>query len=77
MTDTAVLLIQRNSLRDALHKVLDTHETEAMSAMSYRVARENFSGSSDERKAHERAMQAAIDANREARVLLLTLKDAP
>ena len=33
------------------------------------------SDSSDERKAHERAMFAASDAEREARVLLLTLRD--
>ena len=73
--DADVLLIQRNALRDALAKVLDTHNREAKAAMSYRNARENFSGSSDERNAHERAMLAACDAEREARVLLLSLKN--
>ena len=72
--DNDVLLIQRDSLRDALTKLLDTREREAKATMSYQNARENFSDSSDERKAHERAMLAASKAEREARVLLLTLK---
>lgn len=72
--DPDVLLIQRDSLRDALTKVLDTREREAKATMSYRNARENFSDSIDERKAHERAMLAASNAEREARTLLLTLK---
>lgn len=73
--DTVVLKMQRDSLRDALHKVLDTGDREAKARMSWRNASENFSDSSDERKAHERAMLAAGDAGREARVLLLTLRD--
>jgi len=55
--------------------VLDTHEREAKATMSWQNARENFfSDSSDERKEHERATLAASDAEREARLLLLTLK---
>lgn len=72
--DAVVLKMQRDSLRDALVKVLDTRNREAKAAMSYQNARENFSDSADERKAHERAMLAASDAEREARVLLLTLR---
>lgn len=71
-----VLRCQVDSLRAALVKVLDTRNREAKAAMSYQNARENFSSSADERKAHERAMLAASDAEREARVLLLTLRSA-
>lgn len=71
--DSTVLKMQRDSLRDALVKVLDTHDREAKAASSYQVARENFSDSSDERNAHAKAMRAASDAEREARVLLLTI----
>lgn len=72
-----VLRCQVDSLRDALRKVLDAGDREAKARMIYQNARENFSDSSDERKAHERAMLAASDAEREARVLLLTLRAAP
>lgn len=73
--DAAVWKCQVDSLKDALLKVLDTRNKEAKAAMSYQVARENFSDSSDERKAHERAIFAAGDAETEARTLLLTLKN--
>lgn len=73
--DSDVLLAQRNSLRDALHKVLDAINAEAKARMSWRNARENFSGDGHEAKQHERAMLAASQAEREARVLLLTLRD--
>jgi hypothetical protein len=73
--DAAVWKCQVDSLRDALRKVLDTRNKEAKAAMSYQTARENYSDDTDERKAHERAMLAACDAEREARTLLLTLKD--
>jgi hypothetical protein len=63
------------SLRAALVKVLDTRDREARATMSYQTARENGSGSAHERQAYERAMLAASDAEREARVLLLTLRD--
>ena len=69
-----VLRCQVDSLRAALMKVLDTHNREAKATMSYQNASENFSDSADERRAQERAMLAASDAEREARVLLLTLK---
>jgi hypothetical protein len=69
-----VLRLQRDALRAALQKVLDAHNREAKATMSYRNARENFSDSHNERKAQERAMLEASDAEREARVLLLTLK---
>jgi hypothetical protein len=72
--DADVLRIQCESLRAALLKVLDSHEAEAKATMSYQNARENFSDSADERKAHERAMLAASNAEREARLLLTTLK---
>lgn len=75
--DALVLKMQRDSLRDALVKLLDAHDREAKATMSYQNARENFSDSVDERKAHERAMLAASDAEREARVLLLTLRNKP
>lgn len=72
--DADVLLAQRDSLRDALQKVLDTREREAKATLSYRTAADNFSLSRPELEAHERAMLAANAAEREARTLLLTLK---
>lgn len=72
--EAQVIAAQRDSLRDALRKVLDSHDRYAKATMSYQNARENFSDSSDERKAHERALFAASDAEREARTLLLMLK---
>ena len=73
--DTVVLKMQRDSLRDALRKVLDAGDRYAKATMSYQNARENFSDSSDQRTAHERAMLAASEAVRDARVLLLTLRE--
>jgi hypothetical protein len=70
-----VLRLQRDSLRDALLKVLDTRNREAKATLIYQNAQENFSDSADKRKGHFRAMLAASDAEREARVLLLTLRD--
>lgn len=74
LSERVVLVAQVNALRAALVKVLDTGNREAAATMSYRNARENFSDSSAERKAHERALLAASEAEREARVLLATLK---
>lgn len=74
LSDRVVLVAQVNALRAALAKVLDAGDREAKATMSYQNARENFSDSSAERKAHERAMLAASEAEREARVLLATLK---
>lgn len=74
LSDRVVLVAQVNALRAALVKVLDTGSREAAATMSYQTASENFSDSTNERKAHERAMLAASDAEREARLLLATLK---
>ena len=74
MEDINVLLLQRDNLIDALSKVLAANEAEAKAQISYQNARENFSDCSDERKAHERAMVAAMDAERKARTMLLTLR---
>jgi hypothetical protein len=72
--DLPVLKAQVDSLRTALQRVLDARNKEAKAAMSYQNARENFSDSTDERKAHERAMLAASEAELQARTLLLTLR---
>lgn len=69
-----VLALQSDSLRDALRKVMDATNAEAKARMSWQNARENFSSDGYEAKQHEHAMLAASDAEREARVLLLTLK---
>lgn len=74
-TERLVQQLKTESLRDALAKVLDTSDRYAKATMSYQNATENFSDSTYERKAHERAMLAASDAEREARVLLRTLRD--
>ena len=74
MEDINVLLLQRDNLIDALSKVLAANEAEAKAQISYQNARENFIDCSDERKAHERAMVAAMDAERKARTMLLTLR---
>lgn len=74
LSDRVVLVAQVNALRAALAKVLEAGDREAKATMSYQNARENFSDSSAERKAHERAMLAASEAERGARVLLATLK---
>lgn len=74
--DADVLLIQRDSLRDALTKLLDTREREAKAYLSYQVAIDNFGfdGNPKEAQIHLEAMNAASKAEREARALLLTLK---
>ncbi len=74
LADRVVLVAQVNGLRAALVKVLDAGDREAAATMSWQNARENFSDSSHERKAHERAMLASSEAEREARLLLATLK---
>lgn len=73
--DWQVLACQVDSLRAALLKVLDTREKEASAWMSYQNAVENFSGRGQkESAAHQRAMTAASNAEKEARLLLATLK---
>lgn len=72
--DIPVMKAQVDSLRTALQRVLEARNKEAKATTSYQNARENFIDSSDERMAHERAMLAASDAERDARLLLATLK---
>lgn len=73
-TENAVLAEQVRALWQALAKVLDAGNREAAATMTWENARDNFSDSSHARKAHERAMLAASEAEREAHVLLATLK---
>lgn len=70
-----VLRCQVDSLRDALVKVLDTREKEAKAWFASNNAKENFSdrGVKEERR-HLAAMTAASNAEKEARLLLATLK---
>ena len=70
-----VLRCQVDSLRDALLKVLETREREAKAWLASHTAKENFSdrGVNEERE-HLAAMNAASDAERQARLLLATLK---
>ncbi len=72
--ETAVLAEQVRALWHALAKVLDAGNREAAATMSWQTARDNFSDDGHERKEHERAMLAASEAEREAHVLLATLK---
>lgn len=70
-----VLECQRDSLQAALLKVLDAREAEAKAWFSYENAKDNFSGSvRTEAKRHLAAMTDASNAEREARLLLATLK---
>lgn len=71
------LLIQRDALRDALAKVLDTRAQVAISETSHRIALQHYSpaGRATATREFGRAVDAANAAEREARVLLLTLKD--
>lgn len=72
-----VLRCQVDSLRDALVKVLDTREKEAKAWLSSQNAKENFSDRGvKEERFHLAAMTAASNAEKEARVLLATLKPA-
>jgi hypothetical protein len=73
-SECAVLRLQRDDLRAALEKVLKTRDAEAKAAMAYEVSASNFSDSGPERKTHIRTLVAASNAEREARVLLLTLR---
>jgi bisphosphoglycerate-independent phosphoglycerate mutase (AlkP superfamily) len=71
-----VALHQIDALRDALVRVLDTHEKEAKAYASWRNAMENYSdGGVHESRRHTEAMVAASEAEKEARTLLATLKD--
>lgn len=73
--DRQVLACQVDSLRAALVKVLDTREKEAKAFSAWQVAYENFSGGARlESRQHLAAMTAASTAEKEARLLLATLK---
>jgi len=70
-----VLACQVDSLRAALLKVLDTREKEARAWMAYQNAADNYHGrGASESKRHLTAMTAASNAEKEARLLLATLK---
>ncbi len=70
-----VIQAQRDSLRAALLKVLDTREKEAKALFAWQTAHENFSGGARlESRQHLAAMTAASNAEKEARLLLATLK---
>lgn len=73
--DMQVLACQVDSLRAALLKVLDTREKEAKAWFAYETARDNFTGGAAlESRRHLAMMQAASSAEKEARLLLATLK---
>lgn len=70
-----VLRCQVDSLRGALLKVLDAREKEARAWMAYQNAADNYHGrGASESKRHLAAMTAASNAEKEARLLLATLK---
>jgi len=71
-----VLRCQVSNLRDALLKVLEARDKEARATASYRVARDNFSAGG-RMEAADRLLvlqQLASSAEKEARLLLATLK---
>lgn len=74
--DADVLRCQVDSLRDALLKVLDTRDAEAKAHFTYQTALDNYGPEGRAREAtnHMRAMTAASSAEREAHLLLATLK---
>ena len=73
--DWQVLAHQVNGLRAALLKVLDTREKEAKAHFAFQTASDNYaSGASREGRQHLAAMTAASNAEKEARLLLATLK---
>lgn len=75
--DWQVLTAQRDALLAALVKVLDAHEAEAKAYGSYQVALDNYGASHSHREGmrHTEAMTDASNAEREARLLLLTLRN--
>lgn len=73
--DADVLACQVISLREALLKVLETREKEAKAFLAWQTAYENFSGGARlESRQHLAAMTASSTAEKEARLLLATLK---
>lgn len=73
--DTVVLKMQRDSLRDALRKVLDADDAEKRACIGYEDAKEHGLSLVEPKKKYVAASFAARDAAREARVLLLTLRN--
>jgi len=75
--DWQVLTAQRDALRAALMKVLVSREAEAKAYGSYQVALDNYGASHSHREGmrHTDTMVEASNAEREARVLLLTLRN--
>lgn len=70
-----VLACQVESLRAALVKVLDTRNREAKASLAYQTASDNYSGGAVyEGRQHMAAMMAASNAEKEARLLLVTLR---
>jgi hypothetical protein len=70
-----VLRCQVDSLRAALVKVLETRDKEAKAWFAYETARNNFSGGARlESRRHLACMNASSAAEKEARLLLATLK---
>ena len=75
MGELQVQAHQVQSLRAALVKVLDTREKEAKAHFAFQTASENYtSGAAREGRQHMAAMTAASNAEKEARLLLATLK---
>ena len=74
--DSDVLAHQVESLRAALERVLDARDKEAKAYFSYQTALDNYGAEGRAREAanHTRAMLTASQAEREARLLLATLK---
>lgn len=73
--DAEALRCQVDSLRDALLKVLDTRDKEAKAHFAYQTASDNYTcGAARESRQHLAAMTAASNAEKEARLLLATLK---
>ena len=73
--DMQILTCQVGSLRAALLNVLNTREQEAKAWFAYETARDNYTGGAAlESQRHLAMMQAASSAEKEARLLLATLK---
>ena len=75
IAELQVQACQVGSLRAALLKVLDTREKEAKAHFAFQTAIDNYtSGAAREGRLHMAAMTAASNAEKEARLLLATLK---
>ncbi len=73
--DVPVLKAQVESLQAALQRVLDAREKEAKAHFAFQTASDNYaSGAAREGRQHMAAMTAASNAEKDARLLLATLK---